>query len=427
MADPYTSLSGQRRSITRDSTRRLRELEKLADKGVPKAAMEAEYAEVARLRRTEPTTSRPEGRELERQAQRKIDLTRRAEVDPNIDFERDVAPLRSKWFADVTSANTTLSPREQQMMRDRYRGSLIEEPKMITDRDRKVARENVALQQAQLLLKQGKKDARQQREIERVIPGVVDQINPILASQNTASDKLTALTRLRLSNPMLAADPRVTSLFNSAAASISGKHQDQRYVDNQQFQIALSAARTGSTGAIEKFYPDTSNPLSNSLRALAEAVKQGRISESQADAYTDAIKRMYDKQDFSLKQLDAQGTEVDNIQKEYGRLSGDGLDWDMGEESLPSDSVTADWVKRAQMSRLLDILISVAGTEVVDKLELSDESIQAMESTELDKEFLRLLSITREHIRTKKRIMMDNRYGEGQDSIDKQTLDKMVR
>ena len=427
MADPYTSLSGQRRSVTRDSTRRLRELEKLADKGVPKAAMAAEYAEVARLRRTEPTTSRPEGRELERQAQRIIDLTRRAEVDPSIDFERDVAPLRSKWFADATSANTTLSPREQQMMRDRYRGSLIEEPKMITDRDRKVARENVALQQAQFTLKQGKKISRQQREIERVIPGVVDQINPILASQNTASDKLTALTRLRLSNPMLAADPRVTSLFNSAAASISGKHQDQRYVDNQQFQIALSAARTGSTGAIEKFYPDTSNPLSNSLRALAEAVKQGRISEAQADAHTKAIKRMYDKQDFSLKQLDAQGTEVDNIQKEYGRLSGDGLDWDMGEESLPSDSVTADWVKRAQMSRLLDILISVAGTEVVDKLELSDESIQAMESTELDKEFLRLLSITREHIRTKKRIMMDNRYGEGQDSIDKQTLDKMVR
>ena len=425
MADPYTSLSGQRRSITRDSTRRLRELEKLADKGVPKAAMEAEYAEVARLRRTEPTTSRPEGRELERQAQRIIDLTRRAEVDPSIDFERDVAPLRSKWFADATSANTTLSPREQQMMRDRYRGSLIEEPKMITDRDRKVALENVSLQQAQFTLKQGKKISRQQREIERLIPGVVDQINPILASQNTASDKLTALTRLRLSNPMMAADPRVTSLFNSAAATITGKHQEQRYVDNQQFQIALSAARTGSTGAIEKFYPDTSNPLSNSLRALAEAVKQGRISEAQADAHTKAIKRMYDKQDFGLKQLDAQGTEVDNIQKDYGRLSSDGLVFEEGEEVLPSDAVTADWVKRAQMSRLLDILISVAGTEVAEKLKLSDDIIQAMKATELDKEFLRLLSITREHIRAKRRIMADKRYGGGQESIDKQTLDNM--
>ena len=163
----------------------------------------------------------------------------------------------------------------------------------------------------------------------------------------------------------------------------------------------------------------------SSLRALAEAVKQGRISEAQADAHTKAIKRMYDKQDFGLKQLDAQGTEVDNIQKEYGRLSSDGLVFEEGEEVLPSDSVTADWVKRAQMSRLLDILISVAGTEVVEKLKLSDDSIQAMESKELDKEFLRLIATTREHIRTKRRIMTAKRYGGGQESIDKQTLDKM--
>ena len=126
-----------------------------------------------------------------------------------------------------------------------------------------------------------------------------------------------------------------------------------------------------------------------------------------------------------MKQLDAQGTEVDNIQKDYGRLSSDGLVFEEGEEVLPSDAVTADWVKRAQMSRLLDILISVAGTEVAEKLKLSDDIIQAMKATELDKEFLRLLSITREHIRAKRRIMADKRYGGGQESIDKQTLDNM--
>ena len=151
------------------------------------------------------------------------------------------------------------------------------------------------------------------------------------------------------------------------------------------------------------------------------------MSEVQADAATDAIKRMYDKQDFGLKQLDTQGTEVDNILKDYGRLSSDGIVFEGGEETTSTDAVTADWVKRAQMSRLLDILISVAGTEVAEKLKLSDDSIQAMKATELDKEFLKLLSTTREHIRTKRRIMTDNRYGGGQqENIDKQTLDKMV-
>lgn len=404
MADPYASLSTQRRSTERDSTRRLRELEKLAKKGVPKSAMEAEYAEVARLRRTEPTTSRPEGRELERQAQRIIDLTRRAEVDPNIDFKRDVAPLRSKWFADVTSSNTTLSAREQQMMRDRFRGSLIEEPKITQDRARKMQREDLAMAQATFNLKQGKRQARQQRQMEKAIPELVDKINPVLNSNRTTSDKIAALTSLRMTNPMLAADPRVSSLFNSAVASVTGKHQDQRYVDNQRFQIALSAARTGSVESIQNTYTNPEDPLGNSLIGLAEAVRQGQFSKRQADQVSDAIERGYKEQDYYRGRIDTQRKSADDVVADYARIGKDESGFDIvGEDGAQSASTV--FGKRAQINRMLDILISVAGTEFAEKNGYSKELVAALEPDNLDAFFLKLQKDTLNQLRIKRESM----------------------
>ena len=112
MADSFFT---QRRSLDRDSSRLKRAARRLAKKGFRSEAGKMMAAsESARLQ--EPTILRPECRELQ-QAWRDI-AALQAQATSELDFDRDIAPLRGEFFDAVGSSG--LSDTERNILVDRF-------------------------------------------------------------------------------------------------------------------------------------------------------------------------------------------------------------------------------------------------------------------------------------------------------------------
>ena len=104
---------------------------------------------------------------------------------------------------------------------------------------------------------------------------------------------------------------------------------------------------------------------------------------------SDAIERGYKEQDYYRGRLDTQRKSVDDVVADYARIGKDESGFDIvGEDGTQSASTV--FGKRAQINRMLDILISVAGTEFAEKNGYSKELVAALEPDNLYAFFLKL-------------------------------------
>lgn len=112
MADSFFT---QRRSLDRDSSRLKRASRRLAKKGFRSEAGKLMAAsEMAKMQ--EPTIMRPEFRELD-QAGRDIQALQ-AQATGDLDFDRDIAPLRGQFFEALQASG--LSNRERNILTDKF-------------------------------------------------------------------------------------------------------------------------------------------------------------------------------------------------------------------------------------------------------------------------------------------------------------------
>lgn len=159
-----TPSGSSRRSTGRTSSKFKRAARRLARQGhAAQAGKFAELAESARM--LEPSTMRPEFRELEGVAQGIKALEDEA-IASGIDFEKDIAPLRGEFFQAINDAGS-LSGDEKQMLRDRYGKGFKEDALAVDERAAQKAQRDVAQKQADAAAwKQGQaeKDAKLERK-----------------------------------------------------------------------------------------------------------------------------------------------------------------------------------------------------------------------------------------------------------------------
>ena len=390
MADPYTSMADKRRPIGRESSRLFRTIRQATEAGVPASSLTDIGKRAVSLRATEPSISRPEFRALEREGDKLSSLAQRASIDPDINFERDVAPLRAQYFSDLSSPHSTLTGREQDMLRSRFTSPLIHEPAAAMVAAQKKERAEVDFAQSLLNLRNTADKTRVARVAEERLPALSKSLANIVSSPSAPADKLTNITKLGLSNPTIAGDPRVVSMINAAVANVTGKQQSVRYRDNQTFQVAISAARAGITQDVNSLFPDTSDPTGNALRALAKGVAEGEISDAKAKSIADQLSREHDFGTYNLRQLD-------NIRKNVAVLEEDyfGID--------PSSPVTDPLAqKKATIVRAIEELRDLIGEEAVVRLGINEAKVSNIDDAGADKLFSSILSALRTNLRKKR-------------------------
>jgi len=392
MADPYTSMADRRRPIGRESSRLFRTIKQATEAGVPASALTDIGRRAVNLRATEPSISRPEFRALEREGGEISSLAQRASIDPNINFERDVAPLRAQYFSDVSSPYSSLTGREQDMLRSRFTSPLINEPAAAMEAAQKKERAEVDFAQSLLNLRNTADKTRTARVAEEKLPALSKSLANIISSPSAPADKLTNITKLGLNNPTIAGDPRVVSMINAAVANVTGKQQSARYRDNQTFQVAISAARAGITQDVNALFPDTSDPTGNALRALAKGVADGEISDAKATSIADQLSRQNDLGSYRLRQLDTIRKNIAVLQEDYF-----GID-----PTDPSKGPPLN-IKKANIVRAIEELRDLIGEEAVARLGFNEGAVANITSeAAADKLFATIISASRTNIRKKR-------------------------
>tara|TARA_R100001594_G_scaffold74010_2_gene108584 strand:- start:19942 stop:21330 length:1389 start_codon:yes stop_codon:yes gene_type:complete len=416
MADPYISMADRRRPVGRESSRLFRTIKQATEAGVPASALTDIGRRAVNLRATEPAVSRPEFRALEREGTQIAALAQRASIDPDIDFERDVAPLRAQYFSDVSSQYNNLSGREQEMLRSRFTSPLISEPSRAMAEAQKKERAEVDFAQSLLNLRHAADKTRTARLAEGKLPALSRSLGDIISSPQSPVDKLTSITKLGLQNPNIAGDPRVVSMINSAVASVTGRQQAERYRDNQTFQIALQAAQAGLTQDINMLFPDTSDPKGSALRALAKGVAEGQITDNDAKLEADRLRREHDYGTYALRQLDIIRKNVSVLEEDYF-----GID---PTQSTPEASTA---MKKATINRAIDELRDLIGEEEVERLGFSETKVANTAEGQLDKLFSSIISTTRAMLRRKRVTAEDQGYAGGEQSRQaSKTVNRML-
>tara|TARA_Y100000814_G_C12286632_1_gene386975 strand:- start:129 stop:1085 length:957 start_codon:yes stop_codon:yes gene_type:complete len=275
-------------------------------------------------------------------------------------------------------------------------------------RAQKLRRDEVAFEQAQLNLQTARDATKRQREVEGILPNVVDQINPIISADATSSDKISALSALKLKHPTAITDPRLSAVFNTAYTQVAGQREDEKTSARQKFDTALAAARTGSTEVVNEFYaPDDS--IGRDLSALARAVNSGAVSKAELKRAEDALVQKQSGLEYYLTRLSEADKEVNSSMTAFAK----GRD----ELAMPSQTgeaagapLSVEDFRKMQFVRVSRVLRDVIGQERFDKTDFADVDLEKISSDELVKQFAALLRQTRDAISSKRDELSGRRY-----------------
>lgn len=389
----------------RQSSRLRRAAERLRRQGYRSEAGKM-MLEAENMRLNEPSIMTPAFRSAVEQGRETVAAARRSHFDDTIDFERDIAPMRQQFFQDIARPGIPIG--QQEMLANRFMPLLDNEVFERQQRAQKLRRDEVAFEQAQLNLQTARDATKRQREVEGILPNVVDQINPIISADATSSDKISALSALKLKHPTAITDPRLSAVFNTAYTQVAGQREDEKTSARQKFDTALAAARTGSTEVVNEFYaPDDS--IGRDLSALARAVNSGAVSKAELKRAEDALVQKQSGLEYYLTRLSEADKEVNSSMTAFAK----GRD----ELAMPSQTgeaagapLSVEDFRKMQFVRVSRVLRDIIGQERFDKTDFADVDLENISSDELVKQFAALLRQTRDAISSKRDELSGRRY-----------------
>ena len=321
MADSFFT---QRRSLDRDSSRLKRAARRLAKKGFRSEAGKMMAAsESARLQ--EPTIMRPEFRELQ-QAGRDI-AALQAQATSELDFDRDIAPLRGEFFDAVGSSG--LSDTERNILVDRFAPEFTKSGLGQLDVESKLMANQLAEQSFEGAKMQQEKQ-RRDLEIQRDTDAVLGDVSKALEQATTGGtpeekeEKIYSIARSL--DPRLLSNPDISKTFQLPLSQIADRRKTE--ADKSRASLTTLASGQALAGMPEKGRKAFINTLGFNARdaQLLDAGAQSGLLETQAKNRTANQKAIFDAYKSKVATLQGVRAELnkylDAFREEGGEIVG---------------------------------------------------------------------------------------------------------
>ena len=277
MADSFFT---QRRSLDRESSKLKRASRRLAKKGFRAEAGKLMAAsEMAKMQ--EPTIMRPEFRELE-QAGRDIQALQ-AQATGELDFDRDIAPLRGEFFNAVQAAN--LSDSEKNILTDKFAPQFTKagldqldiEGKQTANQMAKLSFEGAKMQQEKM-----RKEFEVNKEAQAQLGNITRELE-IATSGGTDSEKEDKVFEIARKYGSFLSNPNVAKAIELPLTQIANKRQaDQSKIRSS---LAVLSAGQGLGSLPEEERANVINKLGFSAedsRLLNTAAKSAYLEQRNA-------------------------------------------------------------------------------------------------------------------------------------------------
>ena len=309
MADSFFT---QRRSLDRDSSRLKRASRRLAKKGFrAEAGKMMGASEAARLQ--EPTIMRPEFRELQ-QAGRDI-AALQAQATSELDFDRDIAPLRGDFFDAVGSSG--LSDSERNILVDKFAPEFTKSGLGQLDVESKITANQLAEQSFEGA-KMQQETQRRALEVQRDTDAVLGDLSKALEQATTGGTPEEKEERVykiaRSLDPKLLSNPDISKTLQLPLSQIA----DKRKIEADKSRASLTTLASGQAlaGMPEKGRKAFINTLGFNARdaQLLDAGAQSGLLETQAKNRTATQKVVFDE--FKSKV-----TTLQNVRAELNKYS----------------------------------------------------------------------------------------------------------
>ena len=339
MADSFFT---QRRSLDRDSSRLKRAARRLAKKGFRSEAGKMMAAsESARLQ--EPTIMRPEFRELQ-QAGRDI-AALQAQATSELDFDRDIAPLRGEFFDAVGSSG--LSDTERNILVDRFAPEFTKSGLGQLDVESKLMANQLAEQSFEGAKMQQEKQ-RRDLEIQRDTDAVLGDLSKALERATTGGtleekeEKIYDIARSL--DPRLLSNPDISKTLQLPLSQIADRRKTE--ADKSRASLTTLASGQALAGMPEKGRKAFINTLGFNARdaQLLDAGAQSGLLETQAKNRTANQKAIFDAYKSKVATLQGVRAELNKYLDAFREEGGEivGL---TGTMKPVADSVIADLLR----------------------------------------------------------------------------------
>ena len=339
MADSFFT---QRRSLDRDSSRLKRAARRLAKKGFRSEAGKMMAAsESARLQ--EPTIMRPEFRELQ-QAGRDI-AALQAQATSELDFDRDIAPLRGEFFDAVGSSG--LSDTERNILVDRFAPEFTKSGLGQLDVESKLMANQLAEQSFEGAKMQQEKQ-RRVLEIQRDTDAVLGDLSKALERATTGGtleekeEKIYDIARSL--DPRLLSNPDISKTLQLPLSQIADRRKTE--ADKSRASLTTLASGQALAGMPEKGRKAFINTLGFNARdaQLLDAGAQSGLLETQAKNRTANQKAIFDAYKSKVATLQGVRAELNKYLDAFREEGGEivGL---TGTMKPVADSVIADLLR----------------------------------------------------------------------------------
>ena len=339
MADSFFT---QRRSLDRDSSRLKRAARRLAKKGFRSEAGKMMAAsESARFQ--EPTIMRPEFRELQ-QAGRDI-AALQAQATSELDFDRDIAPLRGEFFDAVGSSG--LSDTERNILVDRFAPEFTKSGLGQLDVESKLMANQLAEQSFEGAKMQQEKQ-RRDLEIQRDTDAVLGDLSKALERATTGGtleekeEKIYDIARSL--DPRLLSNPDISKTLQLPLSQIADRRKTE--ADKSRASLTTLASGQALAGMPEKGRKAFINTLGFNARdaQLLDAGAQSGLLETQAKNRTANQKAIFDAYKSKVATLQGVRAELNKYLDAFREEGGEivGL---TGTMKPVADSVIADLLR----------------------------------------------------------------------------------
>lgn len=248
-----------RRSITSYAGRLRTEARRERKEGRPRVSDElAMMATMEKLKR--PPVVRPEFRHQEARGREVLRQSQERAMQPDFEYNRDIAPLRQEFFSDLGSSS--LTSEEQSMISNQY-------APQFSSFD--------AGQDAFLRLQATQQTQSKKRKANILAPEAAERVKQILSSGSPLAEQQSQLTRAMLDYPQAIDSPQMASIFNSAATSLQAQSRLTNVGNDERLTAARGYASVGIDPAT-KISGFGSTPLEQSI------IEQSRVTRSKFES-----------------------------------------------------------------------------------------------------------------------------------------------
>jgi hypothetical protein len=207
-----------------------------------------------------PPVVRPEFRHQEARGREVLRQSQERAMQPDFEYNRDIAPLRQEFFSDLGSSS--LTSEEQSMISNQY-------APQFSSFD--------AGQDAFLRLQATQQTQSKNRKSNILAPEAAERVKQILSSGSPLAEQQSQLTRAMLDYPQTIDSPQIASIFNSAANSLQAQSRLTNVGNDERLTAARGYASVGIDPAT-KISGFGNTPLEQSI------IEQSRVTRSKFES-----------------------------------------------------------------------------------------------------------------------------------------------